>query len=99
MERGVAPCYALFHDKTACHPPTGTRACDWARARLPYVLAEFIMFVLKQGWACLFGGLLLAAILVFKAVWQTDWPIQRYDALFLFALATQAAFLWLRLET
>lgn len=72
---------------------------DWARARLPYVLAEFIMFVLKQGWACLFGGLLLVAIVGSKAVWQTDWPLQRYDALFLFAIATQAAFLWLRLET
>ena len=72
---------------------------DWARSRLPYVLAEFIMFVLKQGWACLFGGLLLAAIIVSKAVWQADWPLQRYDALFLFAIATQAAFLWLKLET
>jgi uncharacterized membrane protein YoaT (DUF817 family) len=57
------------------------------------------MFVLKQGWACLFGGLLLAAIIATKLVWQPDWPIYRYDALFLFALATQAAFLWLGLET
>lgn len=72
---------------------------DWARARLPYALAEFVMFVLKQGWACLFGGLLLAAIIATKLVWQADWPIHRYDALFLFAIATQALFLWLRLET
>ncbi len=72
---------------------------DWARARLPFVLAEFVMFVLKQGWACLFGGMLLAAILLTKALWNPDWPLQRYDALFLFALATQAAFLRYRLET
>jgi len=72
---------------------------DWARARLPYALAEFVMFVLKQGWACLFGGLLLAAIIATKLVWQADWPLHRYDALFLFAVATQALFLWLRLET
>ncbi|MBP6737122.1 MAG: DUF817 domain-containing protein [Rhodobacteraceae bacterium] len=72
---------------------------DWARAILPHALAEFVMFGLKQGWACLFGGLLLAAIIVTKLVWQPDWPLQRYDFLFLFAIATQAIFLWRRLET
>jgi uncharacterized membrane protein YoaT (DUF817 family) len=75
------------------------RMGDWARARLPYGLAELVMFVLKQGWACLFGGLLLAAIIATKLLWQPGWPVHRYDALFLFALATQAAFLRFRLET
>lgn len=75
------------------------RLGDWARAHLPFALREFVMFVLKQGWACLFGGLLLAAILVTKAVWQADWTLTRYDALFLFAIAVQALFLWRRLET
>lgn len=72
---------------------------DWARARLPAGLGEFVMFTLKQGWACLFGGLLLAAILLSKAIWQADWPVARYDALFVFAVLTQAAFLYFRLET
>ena len=72
---------------------------DFARARLPFWAAELAMFVLKQGWACLFGGLLLAAIIVSKLIWSADWPIHRYDALFLFAVATQAAFLALKLET
>lgn len=80
-------------------PRLERRLGDWARARLPFGLAEIIMFVLKQGWACLFGGLLLLAILLTKAIWQADWPLARYDALFLFAVLTQAAFLWLRLET
>ncbi|PLL12622.1 DUF817 domain-containing protein [Tabrizicola sp. TH137] len=75
------------------------RLGDAARARLPLPLAEFALFVLKQGWACLFGGLMLAAIIGSKLIWQPDWPLHRYDALFLFALATQAAFLWLKLET
>ncbi len=75
------------------------RMGDWARARLPYALAEFVMFVLKQGWACLFGGLLLAAIIGTKLIWQPDWPLQRYDALFLFAIGCQALFLWTKLET
>jgi hypothetical protein len=75
------------------------RMGDWARARLPFAVAELVMFVLKQGWACLFGGLLLLAIIGTKLIWQPDLPIHRYDALFLFAIATQAVFLWKKLET
>lgn len=75
------------------------RLGDWARGRLPLGLVDLAMFVLKQGWASLFGALLLGAILATKVVWQPDWPLHRYDVLFLFAIATQAAFLWLRLET
>ncbi len=72
---------------------------DWMRARLHPALAEFVMFGLKQGWACLFGGLMLLAILATRAIWQDGWALTRYDALFLFALGTQALFLWARLET
>ena len=75
------------------------RMGDWARERLPFALAEFVMFVLKQGWACLFGGLLLAVIIATKLVWDPDWPLQRYDFLFLFAIATQGLFLAAKLET
>jgi uncharacterized membrane protein YoaT (DUF817 family) len=75
------------------------RMGDWARAKLPFMLAELAMFVLKQGWACLFGGLLLLAIIGTKLVWQPDWPLHRYDALFLFAIATQVTFLATKLET
>ena len=72
---------------------------DWARRRLPPWLAELVMFTLKQGWAALFGGMILLALLATRAVWQPDWPLARYDFLVLFALATQALFLWARLET
>lgn len=72
---------------------------DKARRLLPGALREFGMFVLKQGWAALFGALLLAAILISKAIWQPDWPLTRYDALFVFALGTQILFLVLRLES
>jgi uncharacterized membrane protein YoaT (DUF817 family) len=75
------------------------RMGDWARARLPYTIAEVVLFVLKQGWACLFGGLLLLAIIGTRLIWQPDWPVHRYDALFLFAIATQVVFLWANLET
>ena len=71
----------------------------WARHKAPVLGAELMMFILKQGWACLFGGLLLAAIISTKLLWQSDWPLHRYDALFLFAVAIQAIFLCNGLET
>ena len=69
------------------------------RKRLPAWAAELVLFVLKQGWACLFGGLLLIAIIVTRVIWQDSWPVHRYDALFAFALLVQAAMLVFRLET
>ena len=72
---------------------------DRARAKPPLALAEFVLFVLKQGRARLFGGLFLRAIIPTKLVWQPDWPVHRYDVLFVFAIATQAIFLWAKLET
>lgn len=57
------------------------------------------MFTLKQAWACLFGALMLAGLLISHTFWQPDWPIHRYDALLAYAIALQIAFLALRLET
>ena len=75
------------------------RMGDWIRARLPHGLAEFVLFGLKQGWAALFGGAMLAGILVTRAIWQDGWPVARYDALVVYAVLLQAAFLAFRLET
>jgi uncharacterized membrane protein YoaT (DUF817 family) len=75
------------------------RLGDKARARLPFWAAEFVMFVLKQGWACLFGGLLLVAIILSRAVWPDDAWIARYDFLVVLALAIQVAFLRFGLES
>lgn len=69
------------------------------RRGLPPNVAEFCLFVLKQGWACLFGALMLLAIILTRLIWQDGWPIHRYDALFVFALLLQAAMLAFRLET
>lgn len=75
------------------------RLGDWMRARLPGAVADFIMFVLKQGWACLFGGSLLLAIIGTRLIWQDGWAINRYDALFVIAVGLQVSFLALKLET
>lgn len=68
-------------------------------ARLPLPIAEFILFGLKQAWACLFGGVMLAALIATKYLWSAEWPIHRYDALFAFALTVQLLMLAFRLES
>jgi uncharacterized membrane protein YoaT (DUF817 family) len=65
---------------------------------LPRSLREFLIFGFKQAWASLFGGILLALIIATKLVWQEDWPLHRYDALFMAAVAVQLAFIALKLE-
>lgn len=42
-------------------------------------LVEFVVFGLKQGWACLFGGLMLGLIIGTKLVWPEHAIIARYD--------------------
>ncbi|OUS38734.1 hypothetical protein A9Q94_01480 [Rhodobacterales bacterium 56_14_T64] len=69
------------------------------RAKLPHFMAELVMFTLKQGWAALFGTLLLGGMILTSKIWQPDWPIARYDALLLYALALQAFFLATGMES
>ena len=66
--------------------------------RLPWWLSEFLLFGLKMAWSCLFAGLMLGMLIASKLVWQADWPIHRYDALFAFALIIQATLLALGME-
>ena len=62
-------------------------------------LIEFVVFGLKQAWACLYGGLLLGIMIASALWWPAEAPIARYDFLFLAALSVQVALLALRLET
>ncbi|GAB5432140.1 MAG: DUF817 domain-containing protein [Epibacterium sp.] len=72
---------------------------DWCRARLPHYLSELVMFTLKQGWAAIFGILLLGGLLVSSRIWQADWALARYDALLIYALGLQAVFLITGMES
>jgi uncharacterized membrane protein YoaT (DUF817 family) len=79
----------------------------WARDRLQRLqgrrartwLVELTVFTLKQGWACLFGALLLVLLLAAR-FWYPDgaW-LARNDALTLAALGLQVGMLTTRLET
>lgn len=77
-----------------------TAAQAWAdRAPANRSAFEFLWFGLKQAWACLFGGAMLALILGTFLLWPNDSPISRYDFLVIGAVAIQIAMLALRLET
>ncbi len=60
---------------------------------------EFVVFGLKQAWACLFGGAMLAMIILTRYLWPDGFALARYDFLFLAALAIQLAMLVFKLET
>lgn len=60
---------------------------------------EFLRFGVKQGWACLFGGLMLALIIGTRYAYPAWLPLARYDFLFLSALLVQAVLLFTKLET
>ncbi|MBA2655290.1 MAG: DUF817 domain-containing protein [Gammaproteobacteria bacterium] len=62
-------------------------------------LKEFILFGLKQAWACLFGGLLLFFILVTHYWYPFQHYLNRYDFLFLVAILIQVILLLTKLET
>lgn len=60
---------------------------------------EFLLFGFKQGWACLFGALMLALLLATHFLYPEGAPLHRYDFLTLSALAIQLGMLVFRLET
>ena len=70
-----------------------------AHGKAAAFLYEFVRFGVKQAWACLFGGLMLAMIIATRLWYPHDAPLARYDALVIGAVAIQAALILFRLET
>jgi uncharacterized membrane protein YoaT (DUF817 family) len=72
-----------------------------AVARGPWVagLYEFLRFGVKQGWACLFGGAMLALLLATHAWYPRHAALPRYDFLTLAAVGLQILLLRLGMET
>jgi uncharacterized membrane protein YoaT (DUF817 family) len=60
---------------------------------------EFLMFGIKQGWACLFGGIMVALVFGSHYLYPRHAALARYDFLVLAAVAVQAAMLAFRLES
>jgi uncharacterized membrane protein YoaT (DUF817 family) len=68
------------------------------RSKAGRAFFEFLMFGIKQGWACLFGGTMLGLLLVTGFWYPQHAPLARYDFLVLAALAVQSGMLYWRLE-
>jgi uncharacterized membrane protein YoaT (DUF817 family) len=74
-------------------------ARPWARrSRLNAFAYEFLLFGLKQAWACLFGGAMVGLLILTHFAWPAHAPLARYDFLVVAAVALQVALLATRLE-
>ena len=77
-------------DKEAPHHAQG-RESGW--------ISGFLAFLKLQFSAAIFGITILTLIMVTSAVWQEDWPVYRYDFLFVLVLVMQALLLATGMET
>ena len=60
---------------------------------------EFVMFGIKQAWACLYGGAMLALLILTMLFWPKEGAVlSRFDFLFLAAIALQVLLVALKLE-
>jgi uncharacterized membrane protein YoaT (DUF817 family) len=76
------------------------RLARWAAQRpATTFIYEFVRFGVKQAWACLFGGAMVALIIGTYLWYPRDAVLARYDFLFLMALAIQAGMLVFKLES
>lgn len=76
---------------------------DWSAEKiaplpLGQFIHEFLIFGIKQAWACLFAGVLITGILGTYLLYPPNAIISRYDFLFLLALGMQAVLLLLKFE-
>ncbi|MFI7081145.1 DUF817 domain-containing protein [Micromonospora sp. NPDC049903] len=85
-ERAIDGRFRAVLDRLPRHGPVGG-------------LVEFVVFGLKQAWACVFGAAMLAVILAAHLWYPADAPIARNDALTVAAVVIQVAMLAGRLET
>jgi uncharacterized membrane protein YoaT (DUF817 family) len=70
-----------------------------ARGPVPAGVYEFLRFGVKQAWACLFGGAMVALLIATHLWYPKGAAVARYDFLVLAAVGLQAALITLRLET
>lgn len=89
----------LSYTKTRFHEIRLRLEGHVATSRVNAFLWEFFLFGFKQGWACLFGAIILSLVLLTKWLWPAHAWLPRYDVLFLSALAVQTLLLIFRMET
>ena len=72
---------------------------DRVLPRVPAGVQAFLAFGIKQAWACLFGALMLAAIVLTAWFHPDDAWLARNDLLVVLAVLIQIGMLAARLET
>lgn len=88
--------WPLLRRFTALEARIGRRA---SRRPVTAFAYEFVRFGIKQGWACLFGGLMVALLIATYLAYPKGAALARYDFLVLAGLAIQAVMLATKLET
>jgi uncharacterized membrane protein YoaT (DUF817 family) len=87
--------------------PVEQRIDEWAHRRLDGAprrglrsgVVEFLVFVLKQAWACVFGAAMLAVLIGTRLWYPDDAALARNDFLVIAAVTIQVLMVVLRLET
>ena len=93
MSLGMIDPAAFLHDtRLSLHR-------GFVRGPASQFMFEFITFGIKQAWACLFGGAMLAILVGTYLFYPGGSPLHRYDFITLMAILIQAAFLIMKLET
>ena len=87
--------------------PVEQRIDDWAHRRIDGApargararLIEFVVFVLKQAWACVFGAAMLAVLVATRLWYPDDAALARNDFLVIAAVIIQMLMVVFKLET
>ncbi len=90
--RGFSPREFLHRHRAALHK-------RYVRGAVSQFVFEFVSFGIKQAWACLFGGLMIAMLLGTYVYYPADAVLTRYDFITLMAVFIQIMLLVTRLET
>ena len=96
-QRGARTAWPLIARLSGWEERQGRAAI--ASGNVAPLVYEFIRFTMKQGWASLFGGLLLGLIIGTRLWYPRDALLPRYDTLVIAAIVAQVALLVLRMET
>lgn len=88
-----------FDPKVFLHERRAALHARYVKGWKSQALFEFISFGIKQGWACLFGGLMLALLVGTYLFYPEDAGLARYDFITLMAVLIQALMLIFKLET
>ncbi len=88
-----------FQPKAFLHKQRAALHSRYVSGWKSQALFEFITFGIKQAWACLFGGLMLALLLGTFLFYPAEAALSRYDFITLSAISIQVLMLALKLES